>query len=215
MPFNANLKIDNFNPKKDNIALVLKKFTLLKQADGIQKYNEPYIVSMAIGENGVKSNPTIDFNILPFPKVRKGDTVEMLGHGHLIYGPGNPGSFLAYSILFMESDEDIRQIGAKVKKVVTSEVANMGLKALLTAVPTYATALNILTALGGVVAEILQRNRNDELFRLNGTLLRDVKPSYDVLRTYERGNDFINANLSVIPLINSNGMGTRPDQIKV
>ena len=144
--FLAKLKSDNFNSKKDKIAVVVKQFTLRKKADRLQKYSEPYILSLAIDESGA-NNPTIDFNILPFPSVRKGDTIDFDGQGHLIYGPANPGEFLAYSIMYMESDGDIRKLGKTIEKIVKDEAVKMGIKALLTAVPTYSTAVTILTQL--------------------------------------------------------------------
>ena len=45
---------------------------------------------------------------MPFPKVRPKSTVTMLGDGHLLYGPKQPGEFVALSVLMMESDADIR-----------------------------------------------------------------------------------------------------------
>ena len=91
--FSEAMQFDLFNPKEDKIAVVIKEFTLLKKADGpLQRYSEPYIVSMAIDQYGA-NNPAIDFNILPYPKVRKGDVIDFGGQGHLIYGPANPGEF--------------------------------------------------------------------------------------------------------------------------
>lgn len=213
--FMANLKSDNFNSKTDKIAVVIKEFTLLKRADGfLQRYSEPYIVSFAIDQSGAK-NPAIDFNILPFPQVRKGDTIEFDGQGHLIYGPSNPGEFVAYSILFMESDQDIRNLGKTIESVVKSEATSIGIKALLTAVPTYGTAINVLSQLTTLVSKKMQENKDDELFRRNGTLLRDVTPAYDILRTYTGKNDFIETKVSIIPLLESNKLGKASKVIKL
>lgn len=213
--FLAKLKSDNFNPEKDKIAVVVKQFTLRRKTDGIfQRYNEPYILSLAIDQSGA-NNPAIDFNILSFPNVRKGDTIDFDGQGHLIYGPDNPGEFLAYSVLFMESDKDIRKFGRDVEKVVKEEATQMGIKALLKAVPTYNTAITVLTQLTSVVSKRMQENRDDELFRRNGTLLRDVVPSFDILRTYTGRNDFIESKISIIPLSASNKLGKASSKIKL
>ena len=99
-----------FDPNTDKIAITIPKFSLLKNSDGIfQKYNEPFIVSFAIDALGHNS-PKIDFSFMPFPKIAKGGIVTMLGDGHLIYGPQNPGDFVAVSVLIMERDEDIRDL---------------------------------------------------------------------------------------------------------
>jgi len=204
-----------FNPKQDKIAVVVKSFTLKRKSDFfLDRFSEPYIVSMAIDENGAYDT-TIDFNILPFPNVRKDETVSFDGQGHLIYGPKNPGQFLAYSILFMESDKDVREFGELMENILKSEALSLGANALLSAAPTYSTAINLLQNLTELIAKQLQKNKDDELFRRNGTLLRDVKPPYDILRSYDSENDFIKTKTSVIPLDTSNEMGAQTKAIKL
>jgi len=66
---------------------------------------------------------------MPFPKVRKGATVRMLGDGHLLYGPANPGEFVAMSVLIMESDRDLRTLGDELDKIVKSKAVDLGVKA--------------------------------------------------------------------------------------
>ena len=59
----------SFNPNNDKIAITVPKFKLLKHVDGIfQKYNEPYLTSVAVDASGT-ANPKIDFSFMPFPKV--------------------------------------------------------------------------------------------------------------------------------------------------
>ena len=207
--------MSTFNPQSDKIAVVVKEFTLKRKSEiFFDRYSEPYIVSMAIDEGGA-NNPSIDFNILPFPNVRKGDKISFDGQGHLIYGPDNPGQFLAYSILFMESDKDVRNFGKLVEDIMKSEAVKIGAKALLVAAPTYSTAITILQKLTEFIAVQLQENKDDELFRRNGTLLRDVIPAYDILRTYESENDFINTKTSVIPLTGSNMLGSQIKKVEL
>jgi hypothetical protein len=207
--------MENFNPQSDKIAVVVKEFTLKKKSEVFfDKYSEPYIVSMAIDEGGAK-NPSIAFNILPFPNVKKGDTIRFDGVGHLIYGPNNPGEFLAYSILFMESDQDVRDFGKLVEDVMKSKAVKIGAKALLTAVPTYSTAITVLQKLTELMAVQLQKNKDDELFRRNGALLRDVVPAYDILRTYDSSNDFIHTKTSIIPLLESNNLGSQIKKVEL
>jgi len=99
-----------FDPHQDKIAITVPKFEFLKNSEGflMQPYNEPYILSFAVDSSG-RSEPRLDFNFEPFYKVRPGDTVKMLGDGLLLYGPRNPGEFVALSVLVMESDEDVRK----------------------------------------------------------------------------------------------------------
>lgn len=207
--------MNTFDPKLDKIAVVVKSFTLKRKSEFfLDRFSEPYIVSMAIDEQSAQET-SIDFNVLPFPNVRKGDTISFDGQGHLIYGSKNPGQFLAYSILFMESDQDVKDFGNFMESVLKSEALNLGAKALLKAAPTYSTAINILQNLGDLIAKQLQKNKDDELFRRNGTLLRDVKPAYDILRTFESENNFIKTKTSIIPLDVSNKMGSQTRAIKL
>ena len=195
--------------------MVIKEFTLIKSADGfLQKYSEPYIVSFAIDETGLAKS-AIEFNVLPFPQVRKGDTVSFDGQGHLIYGPSNPGEFLVYSILFMESDQDLRELSQTIETILKSEAISVGIKAMLNAVPSYATTINVLSQLSTLVSEKMRDNKDDELFRRNGTLLRGVIPAYDILRTYTGKNDFIEVKVGIIPLSESNELGNKCKQIKL
>jgi hypothetical protein len=202
-----------FDPKKGKIAITIPKFTLLKHVDGpLQKYNEPYIVSVAIDESG-KANPKIDFNFMPFPKIAKGGTVRMLGDGHIVYGPKNPGEFVAISILIMENDKDIQKLGKVIEKVVKSKAVDLGIKAIVVANPGAAAVLGILKELTQLVAGFLKNNEDDELFRTEGTFLRGHPVPYHINRSYKVGNDFVNLNLDVIPLKDHNKEGPKPKAI--
>jgi hypothetical protein len=197
-----------FNPSTDKIAITITEFTLKKSADGIfGKYNEPYIVSLAIDEHGA-NNPKIDFNIMPFPKVAVGGKVKMLGDGHLLYGPKNPGQFVALSVLIMESDSDMRELGGRIAEIVGSKAVELGVGAIVSANPGSAAILGILKELTQLVAGELTQNKDDELFRIEGTFLRDHQVPYHVNRAYTGlGNDYIDLTMQIIPLENSNGEG--------
>ncbi len=199
-----------FNPKKDKIAIAIPKFTLLKHVDGIlQRYNEPYIISIAIDESG-KADPKIDFNFMPFPKVAKGGTVTMLGDGHLVYGPKNPGEFVAISVLIMEKDNDIQKLGGVIEDVVKSTAVNLGIKTIVKANPGSAAVLGILKELTQHVAGFLKNNHDDELYRIEGTFLRGSEVPYHINRSYEIGNDYVNLSLNVFPLKEHNEEGPKP-----
>lgn len=205
-----------FNPKKDNIAIVLPEFTLLKSSDFItNRYNEPYIVSLAIDEGGT-ADPNIMFNVMPFPKVRPGSTVRMLGDGHLLYGPKNPGDFVALSVLIMEHDGDVRDTGKIIEKIVKSRSADLSVAALLAANPGSAAILGILKELTQFVAGALKNNKDDELFRVEGAYLRDGPVPYHINRKYDDlGNDFVRLAISVLPLSKSNMEGAQIKSIKI
>jgi len=64
-----------FNREKDKIAITIPNFKLKRGGDSpFQRYSEPYIVSLAIDSHGAV-NPSIDFNVMPFPKVATGSQV--------------------------------------------------------------------------------------------------------------------------------------------
>jgi hypothetical protein len=199
--------MQTFNPQEDKIAVVVKEFTLKKGSEGLfDSNNEPYILSIAIDQDGAQ-NANLAINAKPFPNVQEGDTISFDGQGHLIYGPKNPGEFLVYAMLFMESDRDIREFGAEMETVIHAEATQLAMKALLVAQPTYATAITLIEKLSELVARKLKQNKDDELYLRTGTLLRDVVPAYDILRTYKGGNQFIECHTSIVPLVNSNFLG--------
>jgi hypothetical protein len=204
-----------FEPNKSPIAVVIPEFALLKHVDGrLQRYCEPYIVSMAIDEGGA-CNPAIDFNFMPFPKVRVRRKVRMLGDGHMLYGPKNPGSFLAVTALFMESDRDMQEIGKQVEGIVKSKAVELGMGALVAANPAASSVLAILKELSLFVSGLLRQNKDDELFRIEGTFLRDHPCPYHINREYDVGNDYIESKLRVIPLGQPNGQGAITKSIKI
>ncbi|MCK4786452.1 MAG: hypothetical protein KAV87_22025 [Desulfobacteraceae bacterium] len=209
------MSVTRFNPRDDKIAIVVKEFTLLKSSEiFLDKDNEPYIVSFAVDQDGAQS-AAFDLNIMPFPNVMEGDTISFDGQGHIVYGPKNPGEFVVYSLLFMESDQDLRDLGATIEDIVKSEAANIAMKAILVANPTYGTALALLQKLTELVAKQMKRNKDDQLYRRNGTLLRDVTPPFDILRTYKGRNKFIECHTSIIPLMQSNNLGSQMKRIHI
>lgn len=204
-----------FDRHADPIAITIPYFELLKNADGpFQRRSEPYIVSLAVDQAG-GSGPSIDTNALPFPHVRVGSTVEMLGHGHLLYGPRHPGEWVALSVLFMESDQDLRDLGAKVESIVQSRATELAINAVLAAQPQYGTVIAILKELTGLVAQSLKADKDDELFRTEGVFLRDYPVPFDVNRSYVHSNEFIRTKIQVLPLSQDNGQAKTPRAISI
>jgi hypothetical protein len=207
-----------FDKTRDKIAVTIPYFKLLSSSDGARRrnrfYNEPYIVSVAVDAQG-KAAPALEFNTMPFPKVQKGEAVQMLGNGHLVYGPKHPGEFLALSILIMESDADIRARGEKLERFVQSKALELGLGAVMAANATAGSALAILKELTQFVAGRLKENGDDELLRTEGSFLRDDVVPYHINRRYQRTNDFIDVSVQIIPLDSSNGQGAAVRQISL
>lgn len=204
-----------FDRNTSKIAIAMTEFTLLRNADSLlERYNEPYIVSFAIDSSG-KTDPGIDFNFMAFPKVRPNTTVTMLGDGHLIYGPRNPGEFVAISVLMMESDADMRNRGRIIKEVAQSKAADLGVKAIIAANPSSAAIVAILKELTLFVASELARDGDDELFRTEGTFLRDLPNPYHVDRNYKQRNYYVEVSLKIIALDESNGKGAAVELIKL
>jgi hypothetical protein len=198
-----------FDRNNAKIAITMPRFTLLRRRDGIfQKRNEPYVVSVAVDAAQNQANPSIDFNALPFPNVVAGDEIRMLGHGHLFYGPRHPGAWVALSVLFMESDQDLRDLGTRVNRVVQSKATDLAMKTVLAAKPGFGPVIGLLKELTQLVAAELQSNKDDELFRTHGIFLRDHPAPFDINRVYHRSNEFIEAEIKVTPLDAPNGQGS-------
>jgi hypothetical protein len=197
-----------FDKMTSKIAIAVPEFQLKKDSEGwFDAYNEPYVISVAIDSTGI-ANPEIHFNYSSFPKVREGDTVEMFGDGHLLYGPKNPGDFVAISLLFMENDDDVRDLGKKIEGIVKNKAVDLGVKAVVSASPGAAAVLGILKELTLHIAGALKSNKDDKLFRAEGVFLRDIACPYHVSRSYTRENEFIKMKLRVIPLDAANGQGS-------
>lgn len=204
-----------FDRNNSKIAITLPEFTLLKNADSfLERYSEPYIISFAIDRSG-QASPEINFNFMPFPKVRQNTTVTMLGDGHLIYGPQNPGDFVAISVLMMESDADMRERGELIKKVIKSKATNLGIKAIVTANPGSAAIVAILKELTSFVAGELATNGDDELFKTDGAFLRDLPNPYHIDRSYKHRNDYVEFSIKIIALDEANGKGAPTEQLKL
>lgn len=99
--------------------------------------------------------------------------------------------------------------------IISMAIDKQGAKALLKAAPTYSTSISLLQNLADLIAKQIQKNKDDESFRRNSLLLRDMKPAYDILRSFDSENDFVKAKSSIIPLNVSNKIGTQPKSIKL
>jgi hypothetical protein len=186
-----------FNPETDPISLMLTEFRLRKRADGfLNKYSELYVLSLFEDENG-QSGDRFNFSTAIFPKVRVNQAIRPGGSGQLLYGPVNPGAFLAFNLIFMESDKDIRDVGAQVGEVLGSEEAKLLRKSLIAANPGAAATVGALNTIANLVVNQLKANKDDELFRYTGTLLRHKR--YNVNKTLQANpNDYIHCRLKAL-----------------
>ncbi|MDF1811144.1 MAG: hypothetical protein P1V20_02990 [Verrucomicrobiales bacterium] len=189
-----------FDKHNDKIAISLKRFKLLKKPGMFGKYFEPYIVTFAVDSNG-PANPEIELSTIPFAKFRVGQEKHFLNHGRFIYQPNNPGEYVAYSLLFMESEKDTREVAGAVRNILQEDETRTILKTLILAKPDLGGALTVVQRATVLVASILEKQKDRELYFTDGALLRDVNgPPYDIDTSTVDGNDFIECEISVIPL---------------
>ena len=163
---------ERFDPGVDKIALMLQSFRLLKKTDNF-RYAEPYVVGFSVSGNQRTEQP-FEFVFQTYPNTRKGELKDFKGDGLRLYGPANPGEYLAFSILLMESDADVRETGRMIQEALDSKLLKDTLPALVMANPTAAIATQLLTEVTNIVSGIMSKNKDDELLRMSGTLFQNV-----------------------------------------
>jgi hypothetical protein len=210
-----------FDPNTSTIAITVPSFTFKKGASSILFeditdliYSEPYLVTIAIDGNGVATQ-SLDFNFAEYPNIRRGGTVNMIGNGHLVYGPGNPGEFVATSVLLMESSRDAKNTGDDIIQIVQSKAVDMGIAAAIGVDPRIGTTLRLMQELTNFVAIRLQSTRDKYLFRTEGVFFRNTKVPYEVNRQFVSGNEFAELTVQVIPLDQPNGQGPTTQAINI
>jgi hypothetical protein len=208
-----------FDKTQDKIAITVPFFELLLNQDGPngnnrRRRNEPFLVTLAVDSQGA-ANPKIGFNATTFPGIRRGERVDMLGDGHLVYGPSNPGEFVAVSVLLMESDAEYRNLGDKLKNFVQDSAVQAGLKALLAANATAGAIAMGLAEATSLLARMFKDNQDDEVLRVAGAFFRDRPVPYDVNRQATRKNADALMGLKVIPLDVPNGQGTNMQSLSL
>ena len=200
-----------FDKNQDKIAITVSRFKLNRSSDGPLGTehlcsNEPYLITLAVDAHGI-AQPILGFNSASYPNVREGDEVKMLGHGHLVYGPGNPGSWVAASVLLLESDGGVRRAGESLEAIIASAAKDAGLRTVLSSNPTALAVSSVLFSVGGLVARVLEANRDDQLLRTQGVFFRDEKVPFCVNRRLTRSNRMAEIDLDVIPLSSASGQG--------
>lgn len=210
-----------FNSNTDKIAITVPEFTFKKGAGSILFeditdliYSEPYLVTVAIDSHNV-SQSSLNFNFIEYPNIRRGGTVKMLGDGHLVYGPGNPGEFVAVSVLLMESSREDKDLGEKVKAIVESKAVQLGITAAITTNPTMSLALDLMLQLTKLIGDQLQQSQDTYLNHAAGVFFRDSSVAYSVNRQFINPNDFADLTVKVIPLNEPNRQGPVPTTINL
>ncbi len=201
----ARIPIEDFDAHQDKIALMLKSLTVRTKDSGVGKksrrYSEPYIIGLSIAESGL-GNQQINFVEDYFPNTRINQKKEFLANGLRIFGPENPGQFLIFDILVMESDEKERKNGERLRQIMDSTEVKSGILPMLSSInPTAEVAVAALKALSGLIAGQMKANRDDELLRVHGTLLRDVMDTdshpYHVGKLITDANDAAEVEVSI------------------
>jgi hypothetical protein len=209
-----------FDRNNDKIAITVPSFTFKRGASSILFeditdliYSEPYLVTVAIDGNGVNQN-ALNFNFAEYLNVRRGGTVNMIGNGHLVYGPGNPGDYVAISVLLMESNRDARAKGEEIEDIVKSKAEETHIVqeiaksiAELAGGNKLGVPLKLMQGLLGHVATHLQASKDKYLFRTEGIFFKNTRVPYDVNRQFVSGNEFADLTIQVIPLDEPNGQG--------
>jgi hypothetical protein len=216
----ASIPIEDFNPNKDKIALMLKSFTITAKDEGIGKkkrqYSEPYFVGLSLSESGFGAQQ-INFVTDSYPKTRRGDRREFLGNGMRVYGPENPGGFLVFDILVMESDSDVRAVGDSIRSIMNSKEVKGTILPLLAVNPSMAVAVEVLSATSNLIGKILQNNKDDQLMRVHGTLMRDIMGSnslpFNVGQIISDKNDFASVEFEVLGIKNNTRFKPKTEQI--
>lgn len=206
----------SFDPGRDKVAIVFTGFELLASSDGLRRanhrYNEPYLVTLAIDEH-CRHKPRLDLNFARWSNVRRGQSRTMRGHGHLVYGPAQPGEFIVFGAVMMESDSDVRDFGQQLRSVTQLAAVQTGLRAAMAAKPPTGVLLNALAQTTEQVGGLLSRNRDDVLHTVTASFLRDRPVPYDIDRSFSDRNDFVCMRFSVLGLQASNGVAPEPQQL--
>lgn len=162
------------------------------------KYREPYLLTLCMDERGQESGE-LGMNFMAFPKLSIGGTCRMLDEGYVVYGPGRPGAFVAFSLLVMQSSADVRRVPGQVEMMVRQKAASLGLGAVMAGGPAPGAMLGAIKELAQYVSGELESGGDDELFRIEGTLRRESHTPYHLNREYVIGNDLVDLTVRVLP----------------
>ena len=134
-----------------------------------------------------------------------------------VYGPENPGGFLVFDILVMESDSDVRAVGDRIRSIMNSKEVKSTILPLISVNPSMAVAMEVLSATSNLIGKILQENKDDQLMRVHGTLMRDVMGTnalpFNVGQIIPDKNDFANVEFEVLGIKSTSRYKPKTEQI--
>lgn len=198
--------IQDFDPLNDKVALMLKSFTI-KKNDGIlgkkKRYSEPYILAVTITEKQFK-NKEISFATEPYPNIKTDEKKSFLGAGLRIYGPETPGEYIAFNVLVMESENEVRESGKMIKEILDSPSMKTAILPLFSIEPSLAIATQLIISVTELIAEQMEKKKDNKYLLSTGTLLRDIMGTesfpFQVGETISDSNDFVDLEFRVLPI---------------
>jgi hypothetical protein len=212
-----------FDRNTDKIAITVPCFTFKKAAANTLLEDiydlltyEPYLLTIAIDSNGIQHNQ-LAFNFTEFPNTKRNSKIEMIGDGHLVYGPGNPGEYVAISIIVMESARETIQAGKRLESILNSESVQSSIKdvvAIMKSVSKTDIFLDLTRKISQIVVSDLISTRDRHIHRLDGIFFRDRDVPFSINRQFTHGNDFAEVSVKVIPLEQENGQGLKPKSLE-
>ncbi len=200
------------NGATDNIAVTLSSLAIHDRGAGVARRGHPYVVSLAIDAHKA-ATPAFDLNFIPFPEMRPGQRVGMLGDGHVLYGPKDPGGFVSVLVLVMNSSLDMTYAGDSVRGALEDSAASLAAELMLAGNPVASLGAAFLGELAECLAGASGNVRDSEVCRFSGSFLQDGPSPYDVGREYGINNYVGSLGLRVVSLAEPNGVGPLPEEI--
>lgn len=199
-----------FDPNVDKIAICISDIKLKKSSD-LGKYNEPYLITLALDSSGIISTGNLNFGYQAFPKVLPGSSLPIGGNGILVYGPKNPGDMVAVAILVMENDKSIRETGKELQEIIEKTIKTESFKKIIKGFSLPYPSVPIILALDLLLSSIsgvMMSNKDDELIKCEFSFLKGVVPPYSIGQKITKQNTYIDLTLDIIPLLNYDGQTT-------
>lgn len=160
-------------------------------------------------------HPEMSYNYMPFPMLKKGGSVTMLKDGHILYEPKLPRECVALSILIMESDGFMTYLTKQIESILRSKIAGLGLQTVISNSHGHFAIIAILKEMAQLLAEYLNHNKDNVLFKTDCVFLRDDPVPFDINRCFEFGNEYVSIHIAVKPLDERNRQGLAPKLIKL
>ena len=137
--------------------------------------------------------------------------MPILGDGHYVYGPANPGEWVEVSISVMESDLSDTANRELFAELVRAVANTRRLKPLLTIHPALGFVGKALEEIAESAARYLSKGADDTLLHTSGVFLRDSHDGpFRIGAPQTVSNASVEFELNVIPLPAANTSPPRP-----